>query len=140
MNHLATTGSRSSEKVTPASERALRDRIEELEEEVRQLRRENMDISFPPEWRLTAAHARLLRRLHGAPGGFLTHEKVYDALRLWADSAENEVNLVRSQICKMRQRLSPFGIEIRKRWGQGYELPPETKAKITGVLAERAIS
>lgn len=122
--------------VNSHTERHLRDRIEELEEEVRQLKADAKAISFPYEWRLTAAQARLLRRMYELPGAFITLPQAYDALRLWADG-DSERNLVRSQICKMRPKLAPFGIEIRKRWGEGYDLPESTVANIKAVLSQR---
>lgn len=120
----------------PSVERQLRDRIEELEETLRQLKERKSTITFPREWKLTQGHSRVLSAMYEAPGCILSLDQAFDAVKLGEDSEYPE-NLVRSQIFKMRKRLAPFGIEILKRWGFGYELAPSSKAIIKNALEQR---
>lgn len=117
------------------TERRLRDRIDELEEEVRQLKDGKSGIVFPSEWRLTAANSRALQALYQAPHGLLSNTQIFNAVRLWADGGD-EYALVRVQVHKMRKKLTPFGVEIKLRWGQGYELPANSKAIIKAALTQ----
>lgn len=131
MNQIATL-SRSS------VERQLRDRIEELEEEVKQLKETlRPNITFPSEWSLRPSGARLLAALYVAPSGYVSRDLAFKYLA-FSDDSTAEKDIVGSQVFYMRKRLGPFGIEIKTRWGLGFELPPASKVIVKAALEQRA--
>lgn len=109
-----------------------RERIEYLEEELRQLRESLAPITlFPIEWKLTATQTRLMAAFYKAHDGFLSHEQVFHASGSIAEEADT---LVKVQIMHLRKRIAPLGMVIQKRWGLGYEITPETKGIIKNAL------
>jgi len=118
-----------------AQERTIaeqRERIDYLEEELRQLRANLAPITlFPIEWRLTATQQRIMAAFHRAHDGFLTHQQVFVAS---GSRAEESDNLVKVQIMHLRKKVAPLGMEISKRWGLGYEITPESKCIIKNAL------
>lgn len=113
-----------------------RERIECLEEELRQLRDNLAPITlFPIEWRLTATQQRIMAAFHKSRDGFLTHEQVFIASGSLAEEADN---LVKVQIMHLRKRIRPLGITIEKRWGLGYSISPESKLILKAALGGQA--
>lgn len=111
----------------------LRDRVFELEDEVRDLRKVLAgECQFPIEWRLRPASARLLSALLSAPNGY----RSYDALSQIVSPTQVAVgsSLVKVQMAHLRSRLQPLGIEIATRWGEGYELPAASRRAISAAL------
>ncbi|MFB6449278.1 helix-turn-helix domain-containing protein [Bradyrhizobium tunisiense] len=107
-------------------------RIECLEEELRQLRSSLAPVTlFPIEWKLTATQQRLVAAFYKSNDGFLTHDQVFLAS---GSSAEEADNLVKVQIMHLRKKVAPLGIEINKRWGQGYEMTAKSKSIIKAAL------
>lgn len=99
--------------------------IEELEEEIRQLKalKYNDDICLPVEWLLTASEATVMRTL--ASGRLTTKDQILGALTKSGDDPV-EIKIVDVFICKIRKKISPLGYSIITHWGRGYSLPPET--------------
>ena len=59
---------------------------------------------------------------------------------LYADRPDEEPDskILDVMICKMRKKLSPYGVEIRTIHGAGYELTPTSREKIKALMAEAA--
>lgn len=116
---------------------ALTERCEWLEERIVQLEKAmGLGVLTPVEWQLTPAMMRLFgclmeRELMTAEAGMVAMYRD----RIGADD-EPHVKIIDVQICKMRSRLKPFGLQILTRWGQGYYLTPETKARVRDLMAE----
>lgn len=118
--------------------REQRERIDLLEEELRQAKDlARPVVMFPAAWRLQPSEQRILFTLFQAPGGFATHERLFEAGRKWAEG-ESAMELVRVRVHSARPKLRPFGIEIKTRWGHGYELTAASRAIIKAALEERA--
>lgn len=113
-----------------------RERIECLEEELRQLRESLAPVTlFPIEWRLTATQQRIMAAFYKAHDGYLSHEQVFIASGSLAEEADN---LVKVQIMHLRKKVAPLGMDIKKRWGLGYEMTPESRAIIKGALGSHS--
>lgn len=62
----------------------------------------------------------LVTLLRGAPG-LVSNERA--AVALWgAFSAERSNNVIKVHISRLRQKLTPLGIQIETHWGRGYSL------------------
>ena len=96
--------------------------IDTLRERVRQL--ENIlapdDVHVPVEWRLTASEAKVFAHL--TTREIATKQSLMLAMYSDRVEAEPEIKIVDVFICKMRKKLSRFGVEIVTVWGSGYSL------------------
>lgn len=112
--------------------RALRRRIEELEEQVRQLRGTLRPATrFIPDWRLHPAEMRLLALLYDR--GTVTWAQAEHAVMREEKSEEDYddiKNLAKTTLCHLRAKLKPLGIIIGKTWNVGPYLDTENKAKV----------
>lgn len=108
-------------------------RIEELEEELRQMRESLAppDVTFPMHWKLTPAQRRLLSAFAKTP--FLTHEQCLVAIAL--NPVVDADGLVKVQISKARRKIERMGLEIVNRWGEGYEMPSDSIEKLRAAVA-----
>lgn len=112
---------------------ALEARCAQLEEQVAMLERAlGMDFLTPVEWRLTGQQMRLF-------GVLMTRELMTPAAAMAAllrDRIDDgpDPKIVDVQVCKMRKVLTPLGIVIQTRWGQGYFLSPEGKARAADLM------
>ncbi|ANM12075.1 winged helix-turn-helix domain-containing protein [Rhizobium sp. N324] len=107
-----------------------RDRIEFLEERIRQLEEALMPASIPVpvEYQLTANEARVYAHL--ASRDFGTRQSIMTAL--YSDRLEEpEMKIVDVFVCKMRRKLKPFGVRIETVWGQGYRLARPEISEVT---------
>lgn len=107
-----------------------RDRIDELEEEVRQLREVafGQDLIPPLAWRLTPTEATLVRLLVRHPlVRWETFEAAMTAAR-WDWEAEPKILDV--YVSKLRKKLGPFGVEIVTQWGRGWGLRPSAREQV----------
>lgn len=97
----------------------LAERCDELAEENRQLREIlKPPMPLPAEWKLTGSEATLFRHL--ATRQLATSESAYVAL--YGFDGERDPKIVDVFICKMRAKLSRFGVSIKTLWGEGYQL------------------
>ena len=107
-----------------------------LREQVRQLTEMigGTLFEFPRYWKLTRAEQRLLNSLYTGSKGFRRHEALMYAVAHsdWADDA-----LLKVQVCKVRKKLKPFGIEIKTVWGEGYELTPASSEIIKRAITSQ---
>lgn len=106
-----------------------RDRIEFLEERIRQLEEALMPstVVVPVEYQLTANEARVFAHLASRDVG--TKQSIMMAL--YSDrSEEPEIKIVDVFVCKLRRKLRPFGVHIETIWGQGYRLARPGAAEV----------
>jgi two-component system, cell cycle response regulator CtrA len=105
----------------------LKERIEDLEEEVRQLKADHFkdEIYIPIEWVLTQKEAGIVRAL--SVGRVVSKGQLLDSIS-HANGEQPEIKIVDVFICKIRKKLKPFGLEITTHWGAGYSLPEATLA------------
>jgi len=106
-----------------AENELLRERVKQLEQEV------GFRIEVPLIFGLTGSEARIL-------GVLLKREVATKETLLLAttkDATGNlapEIKIVDVFICKMRKKLTPFGIVIETVWGQGYRMLDDSKALV----------
>ena len=100
---------------------------EMLRERVRQL--ESMvGISFesPPMFGFTRAESTIFGVL--MKNRLASKESLMMAIYRDHQQDEAEIKIVDVWVCKMRRKLTPFGIAVQTQWGQGYFLSAEHKA------------
>lgn len=85
----------------------------------------------PAEWMLTVKEALLLGALLRRPA--CSKEAIMAALYDGRD--QPEIKIVDVFVCKMRRKLTPFGITIETRWGQGYALTDDARATARAAIA-----
>ena len=109
------------------TENALRERIAELEEEVRQLREK---LAPHMDWRflgLSETHSRILSMLYAAAPYTAGHER-FETI--------TTRERVRNHLKLLRPILAPLGVSIRAMWGEGYALSAEDKRKLDQARAD----
>lgn len=96
-------------------------KIEELEEQVRQLKKLLVPAFVTPvEWGLTAQQQTLFCLL-------LTRDRVtrdmFNAVAITRPSTKNESNqCCDMSVCQLRKKLKKYGIHIKNEWGAGWRL------------------
>jgi DNA-binding winged helix-turn-helix (wHTH) protein len=113
----------------------MRDRIDLLEEENRQLREASEAlISFPRSWGLTKMEARFVSALMRSKTGALSKEALMTAL--YGLEPDVEEKIIDVWACKLRKKFSAIGVavDIRTVWGQGYTLTAEDRATLKAAL------
>ncbi|MEM6384353.1 MAG: hypothetical protein AAF739_16905 [Pseudomonadota bacterium] len=119
--------------------RRLRERIDLLEEELRQLREslkppETLRIQIADAFRLSRVQASILATLFGARS--VTTER----LMMLVDTVttgnpdRDLLNIVRGHVSGLRKALSPHCIEIESVYGDFYRLPAASKTRIIRLL------
>lgn len=105
--------------------RALRERIEELEEENRQLvQLLRKPISYPRAWHLSHQESQLLAVLH-TRNGVVSVEHLRTALaRYDQDISDSHLGVV---LCRARRKLKPVGVVIRNARREGFYLTAEAR-------------
>ena len=106
----------------------LRNRVEILEREC------GMTMLAPMRWGLTAHEAKLLGVLCKRPA--VTKDGIMAALYRDEGRDEPEIKIVDVFVCKLRRKLTPFGVEIKTLWGQGYSMDAENKRRVAEAMAE----
>lgn len=104
------------------TEKALRRRLDEAEEEIERLRQlipAQMPLQAPREWGLTRAEEKYLVAL--------LDQKRVDKTAIYNtvygdDDSGPEIKIVDVIVCKLRKKLKPLGINIVTVWGRGYEV------------------
>lgn len=112
---------------------ALRDEIEVLKRALGDA------IWIPIAFHLTPTAEKVLRLLISRDGT-VTDDQFLDVLyTMKLDEPVSDI--VGVYVCKLRKVLKPHGISIGTKWGRGYYMMPEDKAKIAAlVAAERAVA
>ena len=120
------------------NEAQLRDRIDELEEEVRQLRRQLLPvIALPTAWGLTRKEAQLLRALRAASPNIVGRERALLALYGFDDVPTDGV--LNTFLSRLRRRLAESGVPvvIENRYGEGWRLSPESAHAFDEAVSQR---
>lgn len=117
---------------------AMRDRIEELEEENRQLRQMmRPNLQFKPELALCQQEARLLALLYERP--LANYEQIaaaFEIVHLGPADGVDERKHVGVVAHRLRRKLKPHGIKFNTIWGVGYAADSENKARIrAGIIS-----
>jgi two-component system cell cycle response regulator CtrA len=107
---------------------------ETLRDEIRLLRKALMGADEPPPFfGLTGSEAIMFGILMNTraprPEAFLT------ALYSTNPDDPPDEKILDVWICKMRKKLTPFGIEIKTHWGECWEIPEASKAIARDLMA-----
>ena len=119
--------------------RLLRERIEELEEELRQIKEGICPPSNPfiGKMRMTLQLASLLWVLYKTPG-VVTIGRLNVITREYGHrkpgDGSNTSNCTKVRITHLRHKLKRYGVKINNVWGVGYTINPEDKAKLKKVM------
>lgn len=125
------------EPVSPAVIRSLRDRLDLLEEENRQLREAaEALVVFPRSWGLAEMEVKFLSALMRSRTGCLSKEALLTAL--YGLEWDVQEKIIDVWACKVRKKLAATGLplQVRTVWGRGYELPSEARAELVAALEE----
>lgn len=76
---------------------------------------------------LTPSEARLFGAL--VKRGQLSKQQIMTAMYSARAEDDPEIKIVDVFVCKVRKKLTPYGIEITTVWGQGYAMPPESRER-----------
>ena len=117
---------------------ALETLLAERDEEIVQLRAQlGMDFHTPMEWGLTGAE----QRLFGVLMARATATKEQLMAGVYAGRMDQaEIKIIDVFVCKARKKLAVVGITISTIWGQGYMLPPESKALAKALIVEAGLA
>lgn len=111
-----------------AENETLRERIRHLESML------GYRLTIPIMFDLTASEGRMLSAM--LTRDLMSRQQLLDALYGHKPvDDEPEIKIIDVYACKMRKKLKPFGIYISSKWGQGYYLTKEAKAKVQEYLA-----
>jgi len=116
-------------KVLEAENETLREQNRQLKEEI------GLAAQPPPMFGLTTQESIIF----GVLISYRAPRKSTFMAALYSDGAyddEAEEKIVDVFICKIRKKLTPFGIEIKTNWGESYEIPEESKARARELIAE----
>ena len=120
--------------------RELRDRIAELEEEVRQLRQDMVQTNAAFLNVLTKNQMKLLMGIYSRPiADYAYLDRITeqsDRYNRYTD-VEHEDLRVRVSIWKLRKKMREYGIEIKTWRGIGYYLDEENKAKLKTLMEKK---
>jgi|SRR6185437_8854524 len=111
---------------------ALRDRVAELEELIG---------VKPPNRPLRALHLRPAEEIVCqllVQQSILTHDFYFRSAHGGRPECDQpETRILEQYICFLRKKLKPLGIVIGTRWGAGFYLTDENKAKLAALLEDR---
>ncbi len=109
------------------------DRCEELQERIYQLEHSlyARDVKIPAEFALNATQERILALLLRYDRA-VDQDTIFEATRgmTRAIARVRGDKLVNTQVCKLRQRLAPWGLGIETVYGVGYRLPAHTRKRL----------
>lgn len=91
--------------------------------------------SLPIGLHLSASEERLLLTLAGREWASFD---VLSAALYWDKEEPRENQTIRVFVQKVRTKLKPFGITIKTRWGTGYYIEPEDRAKLKQLGSQEA--
>ncbi len=100
----------------------LRERVRQLEELLW------ISVEVPLLFGLSGKEGGLLNLLMSRP--LLTKEQALDCLYFDRPNDTPELKIINVFICKLRRKLSKFGVTIDTAWGRGYSMSGESKAKV----------
>ena len=120
--------------------RELRERIATLEEEIRQLRESTVHVDSTFAAILTKQHAALLMGIYRrdvAPFAYLDNITEEHGLYNRYEGEMHQTLRTKVAVWKLRQRLKPYGIEIKTWRGVGYYLDDDNKAKLKQLMEKK---
>lgn len=113
------------------AERALRDRIDELEEENRQLKEMlRPNLVFPKALGLSPTLEAIAAMLLARAPNLVPHESLL--VQIWGEGGEKRTLEV--HVCKLRKILLKHGISIERIWGRGYRLNAENAERLRAAI------
>ena len=108
-----------------------RERIAELEEELRQVRAAFApELDVPLDWHLPRGQRLVLQALLAC--SVFTSAQFYGYV--WGRPGRSERRNLYTTICRLRRFLKPYRIEITTIPSVGYALRPEHKARLRAVI------
>ena len=115
--------------------RLQRERIAELEEEIRQLREAlTPEIAFPRGLRLTPFEGRLLAFLYARSPNVMSKERIREALYPCdVDGPSDKVFDV--YISNMRKKLRPYDVKIVSTWALGWSIDAPAKRRLAAMIS-----
>ena len=120
--------------------RELREQVAELKEELRQLRDDTVHVDSTFAAILTKQHAALLMGIYKrdvAPFAYLDAITEEHGKYNRYEGQMHQTLRTKVAVWKMRQRLKPYGIEIKTWRGVGYYLDDENKAKLKQLMEKK---
>jgi two-component system cell cycle response regulator CtrA len=111
----------------------LRSQNEYLEERLRDERERFAPVRvFPVAWGLTRLETTLLAAL--ASREMVSRDHLMAAM--YPPHVRDEINpkIVEVTICKIRAKLRPLGMEIHTRWGMGWHVDADVRARLNAEL------
>ena len=117
------------------------DRIAELEEELRQLRADLAQASAAFVGVLSPQQSALLMGIYGRPMAsyaYLDHITEDHGKYNRYEGEMHQTLRTKVAVWKLRQRLKPYGIEIKTWRGVGYYLDDENKAKLKQLMEKKS--
>lgn len=111
----------------------LRDRIEELEEEIRQLKAAFAPkVGFPLSWKLDERESAILSALFHTRRSYVTNEALLLCIAGFAEDVGDAD--VRAWLGRLRRKVEPRGIVVTTRHNQGYALEAAGRAIVAEAL------
>lgn len=120
--------------------RNLRDQIAELEEELRQLREDTIKVDWLLLGNLSKQQSALLvaiSKLDIASYGYLDHVSEDHGKYNRYEGQMHQTLRTKVAVWKLRQKLLPYGIEIKTYRGVGYYLDDDNKAKLKQLMEKK---
>ena len=117
--------------------RKLRERIEILEEEIRQFHEDSADIDSIFTGVLSRQQLALLMAINKrplAPYSYLDHVTEDHGKYNRYEGAMHQTLRTKVAVWKLRKKLKPYGIEIKTWRGVGYYLDDANKAKLKKLM------
>ena len=117
--------------------RSLKERIETLEEEIRQFHEDSANIDWTFTGILSRQQLALLMAINKrplAPYSYLDHVTEDHGKYNRYEGAMHQTLRTKVAVWKLRKKLKPYGIEIRVWRGVGYYLDDDNKAKLRKLM------
>lgn len=109
-------------------------RCEELTERIRQLETQLYGWEWEPprELGFTPCQRAIVQTLVAANGRVVSREVLIDATRRTPQAFKDypELRMMDTVICKIRDRMRPHDLVVHTIRGQGFFIPPETRARL----------
>lgn len=127
------------ETVPLSVHRAALEELDELRETLRQIEQpgpvshEDAESRLRVAWDLTKTQAYILRRLIMA-----TRPIKIELLNGWPTEKDPEPKTIDVLVCRLREKVSGFGVDIQCIHGSGYVVPDEIKDALVDVMEGRA--
>ena len=118
----------------------LRDRIATLEEEIRQYREDTVHVDGTLAAILSRQQLALLLAINKRPlvtYAYLDHVSEDHGKYNRYEGEMHQTLRTKVAVWKLRQRLKPYGIEIKTWRGVGYYLDDENKAKLKQLMEKK---